>query len=163
MTESPLLKPQVLPRPKLQPPQMKAYQAIRPGATTVVVRNVPRQIGQEEFLRYVQIEGFFDYFHLPYNLLQKRLLGYAFINFVSHDMAVTFQKRWHGRVFPGRPSRKALDIATAESQGWYDCLTRVKARKVHNLQKASYLPLINKDGHWLTAAQISELIDTPGK
>lgn len=148
------------PKARLQPMQNMISKAphttIQPQATTLVVRNIPRQYTQEDLLAQIGINGQWDYFHLPYNLLHKRILGYAFINFATHEMAVEFQRQWHGKPLPGSSYRKPLDVAMAESQGWKDCLARVKARKVHHLAKSGYLPIIRKDGVWLTFQQVLE-------
>lgn len=133
-------------------------QPIRRGCTTVVVRNVPKRCSQEDFLAMVRIHGMFDYFHLPYNLLHQRLLGYGFVNFCSHEMALAFQEEWHGRVLARAAGQKPLNIATASTQGWHTCLARVKFRKVNLLAQAGYLPLIYRDGAWLSTSQIAQEI-----
>mmetsp|Transcript_120781 Transcript_120781/g.352795 ORF Transcript_120781/g.352795 Transcript_120781/m.352795 type:complete len:391 (+) Transcript_120781:124-1296(+) len=127
-------------------------------ATAVVVRGMPKHYTQEAFLKQVCINGLWDYFHLPYNLLHKRLQGCAFINFLTHEQAVAFQEQWHGRILPGGSSGRPLHITTSDMQGWRSCLARVKARKVHQLAKVGFLPRVWADGHWLSAFEIEEEI-----
>merc|ERR1712228_1090457 len=75
-------------------------QPVKSPMTTLVVQNLPGRYTRADVLQAWPVDGSYDYMHLPYNLLQKRPLGYVFINFVTHELAAAFQKTWHGRPLP---------------------------------------------------------------
>lgn len=110
--------------------------------TTLVVQNLPGRYTREDVLKTWPVDGSYDYMHLPYNLLQKRPLGYFFINFKTHELAAAFQQKWHGKALPNGGNRKPLDIGHAEVQGRQANLELLKTRKIGHLEKAGFLPLV---------------------
>lgn len=120
---------------------------IAKGITTLVIQNLPGRYSQDDVLNIWPVDGTYDYMHVPYNLLQKRPLGYVFINFMTSDMAIEFQQNWHGKMLPGTCSnRKPLDVAAAEVQGRQANLELIKSRKIGQLGKAGFLPLVLQNG-----------------
>lgn len=115
--------------------------------TTLVIQNLPGRYTQDDMLAMWPVDGTYDYLHVPYNLLQKRPLGYVFINFLTNELAVAFQRKWHGRSLPGSSSaRKPLDVAAADIQGKQENLELIKSRKVNQLSKAGFLPIVLQNG-----------------
>jgi len=124
--------------------------------TTVVVQNLSGRYSREDVMQVWPIDGTYDYMHMPYNLLQKRPLGYVFFNFVTHELAVAFQQKWHGKVLPASGGRKALEVGPAEVQGRRGNLELIKSRKLGQMEKAGFLPLVWRGGALLDSKQIAE-------
>merc|ERR1712176_159559 len=67
--------------------------------TTVVMKTVPDNYTRELLLEIVNAAGFqadYDVVSLPMDLRTEKLLGYAFINFTTHEQAEQFKKHFHG-------------------------------------------------------------------
>mmetsp|Transcript_41474 Transcript_41474/g.120000 ORF Transcript_41474/g.120000 Transcript_41474/m.120000 type:complete len:387 (-) Transcript_41474:451-1611(-) len=124
------------------PPPRLGARPLAGGVTTLVVQNLPGRYTHEDLQEVWPLDGSYDYMHLPYNILQKRPLGYIFVNFVTHELAVAFQRRWHGKMLPNSRSRKPLDVAAAEVQGRLANLQLLKTRKLGQLEKVGFLPLV---------------------
>jgi len=143
-----------------QPPEqhqqqlLQEEQPIPPEATTLVVRNLPANLSQDDLLMIWPPDGSWDYFHCPYNLLHRQALGYLFINFTSPAFASAFKARWHGRPFPGEASHKILNVVPAELQGWRALLGRVKIRKLGQFARAGHLPVLLVGGQRLGIPEI---------
>jgi len=59
--------------------------------TTLMVRNLPVELSQQDFVQYFIDRGYgglFDFVYMPMNLRKKGNFGYAFINLSSHALAV---------------------------------------------------------------------------
>jgi len=121
------------------------------GQTTVVVKNLPGRYTMEDLLQLWPPDLTFDFMHAPYNLLHRRPLGFVFINFLTHELALAFQRKWHGRTSSrGRP----IAVHAAEVQGRRGNLRLLAARKMGELEKAGFLPLVLKGTAWLRARAI---------
>jgi hypothetical protein len=67
--------------------------------TTVILRNFPNEYTREDLLRLLDDEGFsaaYDFVHLPIDFQKKFGLGYAVVNMVSHQMALSIWERFTG-------------------------------------------------------------------
>lgn len=89
--------------------------------TTVLVRNLPCRLTQEDFI------GMVDTFNKPYDFLyvpkargrRSGNLGYVFINFCNHDDAVEFMQMYDGYTFPElSTSNKRAESEWAKLQGF---------------------------------------------
>merc|ERR1712007_11263 len=89
-----------------------------PGATTLNIRNIPRRFRQEDLLRIWPPIGSYNLLHLPYSSRTRCTLGFAFVNFVSHEEAVRFQNQWRGKVLMSQTRCRPLDIVAASLQGF---------------------------------------------
>jgi hypothetical protein len=67
--------------------------------TTVILRNFPATYTREDLLRLLDDEGFsaaYDFVHLPIDFQKKHGLGYAVVNMVSHQMALSIWEHFTG-------------------------------------------------------------------
>ncbi|CAK0883159.1 unnamed protein product [Prorocentrum cordatum] len=91
------------------------------AATTVMVRNLPRQLAQEQLLQKfieVGLAGTFDFLYMPINVATGEGNGYGFINFSSWPGLQRFVHDWHGRfLFPELHSDASLSVSIATQQG----------------------------------------------
>jgi len=111
------LKPQPLQQQEVKPTEnQQVPRELPPGATTVVVRNIPWEYTQEELEQEWPLDGTYDYMHLPMRPHLNRNAGYAFINFTEPSHAARFTALWHGQRLR-RPYRHALNVKVATLQG----------------------------------------------
>jgi len=124
-----------------QPLSKKSWEtALKPGMTTVAVRNIPARYGIEDLLQKWEPDGSFDFLHLPRQERRTRPLGHAFLNFVSHAYAVDFCRRWHGAELK-HGQNKALDITAASIQGCRENLASLRRKNICRLHD-KHLPAL---------------------
>jgi predicted ester cyclase len=97
-------------RPKqVQPterPQLTAAKASKPMGwqtpqkqTTLMLRNMPLDLTRTKLLMLLDSEGFalkYDFVYLPMDYVRSANLGYAFVNLLSHDVALQMQQHFEG-------------------------------------------------------------------
>jgi len=119
-----------------------------PGVTTLVVRNVPARYTKEELLQEWPPDGTFDFFYLPFNRIQKRAAGYCFVNFTSHEAAVTFHNQWHSKsLAASQRTGKKLSIGAAEFQGLEANLRHLMRCGIQRVRNTKYLPSVFNGDH----------------
>jgi len=112
------------------------------GLTTLVIRNVPSRYTKENLLHLWPPDGTFDFLYLPFNRKQRRTAGYLFMNFTSHDAAVAFYKKWHGKQLHDQGTARKLSIRAAEIQGLEENLRHLIDANVHQNTNPKYLPIV---------------------
>lgn len=117
---------------------------LHPRVTTLVVRNIPARYNQERLLQEWVPDGTFNLLYVPYNILERRSRGYAYLNFNTHQDALAFQLRWHGRRFQNMSQSKHLDVATATRQGVQANLELLRGQDIERLNARGYLPVLFK-------------------
>jgi len=87
-----------------------------------MVRNIPARYTKEKLLFEWPVHRYhFDMLYLPANR-RGMSLGYGFLNFVSSEHALTFQRCWHGRYLADHGPNKHLDVSQARVQGLIESL-----------------------------------------
>ena len=90
-------------------------------STTVMLRNIPNKYTSEMLLDQFTEFGFMtseiDFFYLPIDFRNKCNVGYAFVNFQSHDRAVSFMERFENYHLPATNSHKVCTVCWARVQG----------------------------------------------
>jgi len=125
------------------PREHLASSRIDPGVTTLVVRNVPARYTKEELLQEWPPDGTFDFLYLPFNHRQKRAAGYCFVNFTSHEAAVTFCNQWHHKwLSASKHTGKKLSIGAAEFQGLEANLQHLAHCGIQRIKNTKYLPSV---------------------
>lgn len=84
--------------------------------TTLMVRNLPADLPQQEFVRrFVErgYSGLFDFVYMPMNLRKPGNFGYAFINFTSNAVAM--------EVMMQTPHRPEHDQSEGWMSAWSTC------------------------------------------
>ena len=118
-----------------------ATRMVPEGFTTLVIRNIPARYTQEKLLAEFGADGSFDLFFLPYSFRDGRTMGYAFINFRTHDFAVQFQQQWHRQFLQDHGRTKHLDVTAATVQGLAANLEQFNGKSVARLQRVGMLPV----------------------
>jgi len=89
--------------------------------TTMMVRNVPLHVTQQEFIQELEENGFsgtYDFVYVPYSFKPKTNKGHAFVNFLSSQEAGVLVGKWHRqRIFNVGSRRPSLSIIPASIQG----------------------------------------------
>lgn len=87
--------------------------------TTVMIRNIPRDLSQQDFLQELDSAGFrglYDFCYLPRTFTTGENQGFAFVNFISVKSASLLTGAWHRQV-RFRTDAQPLSITAAKVQG----------------------------------------------
>jgi len=89
------------------------------GCTTVMVQNIPREFTTARWIQEIDNAGFhgqYDFLYLPVRNHANR--GFAFVNFVSADVAEKFYWRFHGHRRPNTNAQTPFAVMPADVQGF---------------------------------------------
>ena len=96
-----------------------------PGITTVMLRNIPNKYTRAGLLSALVERGFdpaggdCNNLYLPMDAGSGCNLGYAFLNFTTHDRALAFMQQFDGVRLPSAGSRKVCSVVWANKQGLF--------------------------------------------
>lgn len=89
--------------------------------TTLMIRNLPYSLTQQELLQAVDDAGYSgqcDFLYLPHKFKEHKNLGFAFVNFTDVEVASKFSAEWHHTYrFKMGSMHKPLNISAAAVQG----------------------------------------------
>lgn len=114
--------------------------------TTVMMRNLPFECTRDMLIALLQVHGYtgmFDLLYLPIDFKFQNGLGYAFINFVSPEIAQTFRSSFSGfRDFP-TGSQRACEVGWSDVQGLQVHVERYRNSPVmHESVPDEYKPVL---------------------
>ena len=122
---------------------------------TLIVRNIPRHILQEQILMQLRSDGFsFGTGHLDLALLYAPAVfgghlgkpqgqGFGFVHANSSDAARSFMARWHRRhVFGTAREVRALDVSKAHVQGVQANLAQWSQTKTRRIRNSRFQPYV---------------------
>jgi RNA recognition motif-containing protein len=94
------------------------------GCTTVMLRNIPNKYTRSGLLAALVERGFdptadCNNLYLPMDAGSGCNLGYAFLNFTSHEKATEFMQQFDGCRLPSAGSRKVCSVVWANKQGLF--------------------------------------------
>lgn len=94
------------------------------GCTTVMLRNIPNKYTRSGLLSALVERGFdptgdCNNLYLPMDASSGCNLGYAFLNFTTHEKALGFMKQFDGCRLPSAGSRKVCTVVWANKQGLF--------------------------------------------
>ncbi len=110
-----------------------------PGATTVIVQNIPSRCSHDTIFRLFTPDGSYDMLCLPYSIKQRRPCGYCFVNFLTPRFAQQFCEYWHGRSVPFKKDA-VLSALPARVQGYEVNLENWKQQGVEGITNDEHLP-----------------------
>jgi len=117
-----------------------------PKTTTLMIRNLPVEVPQQEFKREVDESGFegrYDFLHVPVELCSGVSKGFAFMNFRSAEAAACFQSGWHKQTRFGIPAGSmALNVSVADVQGQAALIENWSTPKNRRIRNPKFRPVI---------------------
>jgi hypothetical protein len=134
--------------------------------TSVMMRNIPNNYTRAMVLRLLAKEGFsgtFDFFYLPIDLKKNSGLGYAFINFIDHNIAATFREHFSGFSNWGATSGKICQVTWSDRiQGLQAHVERYRNSAImHKSIPEEYKPMIFINGVQMPFPHPTKTIHTP--
>lgn len=105
-------------------PSMSSSSPEGSEVTTVMLRNIPNKYTRTGLLAALVERGFdpstdCNNLYLPMDAGSGCNLGYAFLNFTSHQRALGFMKQFDGCRLPSAGSRKVCSVVWANKQGLF--------------------------------------------
>mmetsp|Transcript_114512 Transcript_114512/g.186674 ORF Transcript_114512/g.186674 Transcript_114512/m.186674 type:complete len:327 (-) Transcript_114512:41-1021(-) len=99
------------------------------GHITVMVRYIPSKYTQNKFMNEINDAGFdgtYDFLYLPLDTRNYGNRGFAFINFLSAELAELFYSKYHGQKLKHFENEVTRDIAVmpADVQGFEESAAR---------------------------------------
>jgi RNA recognition motif-containing protein len=125
------------------------------GFTTIMVRNLPNRYKQRDFVEELTLLGLpagtWDFLYVPVDTHTNSSVGYAFVNFVSteiaqHAMQVFDQYRW--RRFRKQTSKPAA-VNKAHIQGLANNLDHFSRTAIKDAKVKQHRPLVLAGAHEL--------------
>jgi hypothetical protein len=134
--------------------------------TTVMMRNIPNNVTREQLLKIIDEEGFqgaFDLLYLPVDLKNKVGLGYALVNFVSNEKAVSFSEYFTGFSDWKMQSEKVCAVKWSDAlQGLEEHVERYRDCPVmHESIPDEFKPVLFKDGERVPFPEPTKRIRAP--
>lgn len=128
------------------------------AVTTVMLRNLPRQLTQERLLQALTEAGFagtFDFLYMPTNVATGEGNGYGFINFSSWPGLQAFVREWHGRfVFFELDHDAPLSVSVATLQGREVNVNKWSTSRLKRVRNPMLKPIVLPDAHYDAAEQL---------
>ncbi|EER12764.1 heterogeneous nuclear ribonucleoprotein, putative [Perkinsus marinus ATCC 50983] len=122
------------------------------GKTTVMLRNIPNKYTQKILLNSIDgrgFEGTYDFFYLPIDFRNRCNLGYAFINFTTHESAVAFTNSFNGYSLPAFKSTKVCEVCWARVQGLEANVDHYRNSPVNEMPHNEYKPMLFARGQYI--------------
>mmetsp|Transcript_29838 Transcript_29838/g.88618 ORF Transcript_29838/g.88618 Transcript_29838/m.88618 type:complete len:298 (+) Transcript_29838:112-1005(+) len=91
-----------------------------PHGKTMMLRNIPCSVTQEELEKVIHEMGFgdrCDFVYVPPSHRPKTNIGYAFVNLIDEASADAFKLDFDSFRFPGKLSKKFCEVQPARLQG----------------------------------------------
>lgn len=123
----------------------KKVSAQQQPTTTLMIRNIPRLVSQDELMNEINRAGFeskYNFFYLPCDFKTGLANGYAFINLISPTIAGSFVCEFHrSRRFSYE--NLPLNIARADIQG-FDALKKKWGARSQRIRNPNLRPYIQQ-------------------
>merc|ERR1740138_142676 len=134
--------------------------------TTVMFKNLPEDYTREQVLELLNSAGFqscYDIVSLPIDLKSEAPLGYAFINFATHEQAEQVKERFHGFKDWPEPSDKVCEALWSDNLQGYDAhIDRYRNSPVmHESVADKFKPALYKNGVRVPFPKPTKTISAP--
>jgi len=120
---------------------------LKDNRTTVMMRNFPNNFSRQMLLDLLKDQGFagcYDFVYLPIDFQSNSGLGYAFVNLISHDIAVDFSEHFTGHHSWHMTSEKVCKVTWSDAlQGFEAHVERYRNSPVmHESVPEDHRPLL---------------------
>jgi len=120
---------------------------IKDDITTLMVRNLPENVSQQDFVDELDRCGYagrYDYCYAPIRSMKTRKgTGFAFVNFVAPEVAQEFAKTWHRTRRFGIPKdARYLDVSPALVQGRDANMAGAGSSRIRRIRNSNFRPLV---------------------
>lgn len=119
--------------------------------TTMIIRNVVGHCTRDMLISFMDEQGFkgkYNLLYLPRCFASQRCFHYAFVNFVSEDVAVNFQALLHGYGDTELFGENVADISLSQCQGLEANIAKYRNSSVmHHSVPNECRPLLFENGH----------------
>jgi len=115
------------------------------GATTLMLRNLPEHILQQDLINALTAAGFggqFDFCYMPSIFATGKGKGYAFINLKTADAAEALRSAWEGRSPLGKSGKGRLRTSLARIQGRDANIRKWNTQKAMRIRNPNHRPFI---------------------
>jgi len=137
-------------QPGAPPPQGQSQTAERhlkrAQITTLMIRNLPKAVSQQELLAELDRSGFgglYDFCYLPWPFSSSESKGFGFVNFTSEAAARAFTASWHGQHrFPWHISGGGLSISPASMQGFARNVAKWCTKRFRRIRNPDHIPFV---------------------
>jgi len=123
--------------------------------TTLMIRNLPYSLTQQELLQAVDDGGYSgqcDFLYLPHKFKEHKNLGFAFVNFKDAEVASKFSAEWHHTYrFKMGSMHKPLNISAAAVQGRIANERAANSHKMGRVKNFFFRPVIVESPILITA------------
>jgi len=112
--------------------------------TTLMIRNIPTDLTQKLLLQALDDTGFnglYNFCYLPRSFSDGLTIGYAFVNFVSVEVASSFIGAWHRQSRLGSSST-SLSIRPAALQGLEANMKKWCGARRHRVRNMDFRPFV---------------------
>jgi len=126
----------------MQPRTQKALRPLEPGTRTLMVRNIPAKYRKASLAEEWPVSAWgYDMLYFPCSR-RGASFGYVFLNFLTPDHALAFQRRWHGTYLMEHRFTKRLDVSQARVQGLVESLHSMATSDCRSWKDPACCPLV---------------------
>lgn len=149
-----------------KPAQQSPPPEVKESGTTVMLRNIPNKYTQDTLLSLLDDHHFhrkYDFVYLPMDFRNAVNLGYAFVNLLTHAIALELMDSLQGYDAWSFESSKVCEVSWAHPhQGFEEHVERYRNSPVmHPTMPDEYKPMIFKDGVRVAFPQPTKAIRAP--
>jgi len=118
------------------------------GTTTLMVRNLPQELLQKEFLEELDRAGFaglYDFVYMPCSFEARESKGYVFVNFCTSTAAASFAAGWHrSRRLAPDGSMPPLNVSAATVQGLQANVQKWAGPRMTRIRNPALRPFVRR-------------------
>lgn len=85
--------------------------------TTVLMENLPTQLTKEGLCSQLSDLGNINFLYFPYDKINKRNYGFAYINFINYKSVINVYNKFHGHIFPEYSMTLPFNVSYSKIQG----------------------------------------------
>jgi len=151
------------PLPKVAPTAATSPPPSAKPITTLMVRNLPGALPQDDLLAKLDeagFEGLYDFVYMPKSFDELEGKGYAFVNFSDTVVASAFLGAWHKTRPWGDRCAQSLNISPADVQGLEANMKKWDGPRMSRIRNPRHRPFVRGES---SGSSVSQTQDIPSK